>query len=65
MNATIEIVVHPDGTSRLETKGFVGTACKQASEQLERALGQKTAEALTAEFYQSQSVIDSVREGQT
>lgn len=49
----IEIIVAPDGTSRVETKGFTGKSCREASRFLEEALGQKTSERLTAPFHQS------------
>ena len=48
----IEIIVSPNGKTNVETKGFVGTACITASRFLERALGRRTAESKTAEFYQ-------------
>ena len=53
MSQTIEIIVSPSGESRIETKGFIGGECRQASDYLERALGQRTSEQLTAEFHQS------------
>ena len=53
---TIEITVSPAGETKVETKGFAGPECREASKFVERALGQKTAEALTAEFHQGQSV---------
>jgi hypothetical protein len=37
----------------VETKGFTGPSCKDASRFLEQALGESTAERLTAEFHQS------------
>jgi len=51
---TIEITVNPDGQSKVETKGFGGPECREASKPFEQALGQKTAETLTAEFHQGQ-----------
>ncbi len=50
---TIEIIVQPDGQTKVETKGFAGSACREASEFLEKALGQRTSEELTAEFHQT------------
>ncbi len=47
----IEIVVSPTGQSRIETRGFAGAECRQASAFLERALGRRTAEQLTGEFH--------------
>jgi hypothetical protein len=48
----IEITVTPNGQTRVETKGFAGAECRDASRFIEKALGQKTSEQLTAEFYQ-------------
>ena len=50
---TIEIIVKPDGSTSLETKGFAGNSCRAASEFLERALGSRGSEQLTSEFHQS------------
>lgn len=52
---TIEIIVAPDGKTRLETKGFAGQQCRQASRFLEAALGRLTSETLTAEFHETQA----------
>lgn len=49
----IEIIIQPDGTSRVETQGFQGASCRDASRFLEQALGQRLDEQRTAEFYQS------------
>ena len=48
----IEIVIDPSGESRIATHGFSGSECREASRFLETALGQRTAETLTAEFHQ-------------
>ena len=50
---TIEIVVSPTGETRVETKGFTGSSCRDASSFVEDALGRRTSEQLTAEFYQA------------
>ncbi len=47
----IEVLISPNGETRLETKGFAGASCRAASELLERALGQTTGEQLTSEFH--------------
>ena len=52
MRKVIEIVIAPNGKARVETKGFAGAECQQASRFVERALGQRTGEQLTAEFHQ-------------
>jgi hypothetical protein len=63
MNRTIEITVLADGQTRVETKGFSGAACRQASRFLENALGQTTSEQLKAEFHQPAHQPQSVQEG--
>jgi hypothetical protein len=59
----IEIVVAPTGKTRVQTKGFAGADCRQASEFLERALGSRVNETLTAEFHQTQTTQQPVTEG--
>jgi hypothetical protein len=49
----IEIIVTPQGEARVQTKGFAGADCQQASRFLEQGLGQRTQEQFTAEFHQS------------
>ena len=51
MNKTIEIIVSPQGKTTLETKGFSGAECRDASKFLEAALGQCQSEKLTAGFH--------------
>jgi len=63
MRKTIEITVLPNGQSRVETKGFVGSECRQASQFIEQALGQRTGEQLTAEFHQQAEQRNTVQEG--
>ena len=50
---TIEIVVSPNGETSVQTKGFAGSSCRDASRLIELALGQRTSEQLTAEFHQA------------
>ena len=49
---TIEVTISPNGQTRVETKGFRGSTCREASRFLEQALGAKKTEQLTGEFYQ-------------
>lgn len=49
---TIEITVSPTGQANVQTKGFVGGECRDASRFIEEALGQRVSESLTAEFHQ-------------
>ena len=59
---TIEIIVSPKGETRIETKGFAGADCQQASRFLEQALGRRTDEQLTQEFFQSLSTEEHQRQ---
>ncbi|WP_417393201.1 DUF2997 domain-containing protein [Gimesia sp.] len=52
MTRTIEITVATDGQTRVETRGFSGAGCREASRFIETALGKRTEEQLTAEFHQ-------------
>ena len=52
---TIEIIISPDGQTRVETKGFSGGECRQASAFIEQALGQGRQEQLKSEFYETQT----------
>ncbi len=55
MTRTIEIIVMPEGKTTVQTLGFAGSSCRNASRFIEQALGQQTTERLTTEFHQSQS----------
>ncbi len=61
---TIEITVSPDGETKVETKSFTGPECREASRFVEQALGQRTAETLTAEFHQGQQAGQELRQSQ-
>lgn len=63
MSKTIEITVSPKGESTVQTKGFTGSSCRDASKFIEQALGEKTGEKLTQEFYQQQSTEQRVGQG--
>ena len=51
MARVIEIIVSATGETVLETKGYSGAECKEASRFLEQALGTASSERTTAEFY--------------
>ena len=50
----IEITIASDGSTRVETQGFSGSTCREASRFVEQALGRVTAEALTSEYHQAE-----------
>lgn len=64
MSKTIEIVIAPNGQSRVETKGFVGSECRDASRFIEQALGQQTDESLKSEFHQTASNQQQIRQSE-
>ena len=49
---TIEITISPQGEIRVETKGFAGASCQEASRFIENALGEMLSDQPTAERYQ-------------
>ncbi|MEK6248953.1 MAG: DUF2997 domain-containing protein [Planctomycetales bacterium] len=56
---TIEIIVTPEGKTSVQTKGFNGASCREASRFIEQALGTRVGEQVTAEFYQTESERES------
>jgi hypothetical protein len=52
---TIEIIVSPTGHTTVQTKGFTGPSCRDATKVLERALGIVESDTSTAEMYQTQT----------
>ena len=56
MRRSIEIIVTPEGKTTVQTLGFTGPSCRDASKFIEQALGQRTGEGLTPEFYQTESI---------
>ena len=53
MSRVIEVTISPQGETTIQTKGFVGSECLQASKFLEQALGVVASEHKTAEFHQT------------
>jgi hypothetical protein len=60
---TIVVTIAKDGSSTVETKGFAGSSCQAASEFLEKALGARQSEKLTAEYFNQQPAAQQVQEG--
>jgi hypothetical protein len=59
---TIEITVDKQGRVTVETRGFSGGSCREASRFIEDALGARSSERLTAEFYQGQEAHPELRQ---
>jgi hypothetical protein len=51
----IRVIVGPRGETKVETRGFSGGECREASRFIEQALGQPVGEQLTAEFYRARA----------
>jgi hypothetical protein len=49
----IEVIFSSTGATRIQTLGFSGSCCQDASRFLERALGTCVIEQRTAEFYEA------------
>ncbi len=64
MSQVIEITVDAKGAATVQTRGFGGSDCREASRFVEQALGPKTAETLTAEFHQGQQADHSLKQAQ-
>ncbi len=47
----IEITVSPEGSVSIKTHGFTGGSCRDATRDIERALGVSGRESLLPEFY--------------
>lgn len=59
---TIEITVSLRGDVAVETKGFNGPSCRDASRFIEAALGERTSEALTPAFHRAvASLVEQVK----
>jgi len=51
MPRIIEVTVSPTGETTVQTKGYAGADCLQASKFLEQALGVVATDRKTGEFY--------------
>jgi hypothetical protein len=60
---TIEITVSPEGATSIKTSGFTGSSCKDATRELERALGVAGRESLLPEFYGQVANAEQIRQG--
>jgi hypothetical protein len=61
---TIEITVSPEGATSIKTAGFTGSSCKDATRELERALGVSGRESLLPEFYGQTRTSQQIQQGQ-
>ena len=61
---TIEITVSPEGATSIKTTGFTGSSCRDATRDLERALGVSGRESLLPEYFQQANTGEQLRQGQ-
>ena len=60
---TIEVTVSPEGGISIKTAGFTGSTCKDATRDLEKALGVAGRESLLPEFYTQTKAGEQIRQG--
>ena len=60
---TIEITVSPEGATSIKTAGFTGSSCRDATRDLERALGVAGKESLLPEYYGKTSTGERLQQG--
>jgi hypothetical protein len=60
---TIEIIIDKAGNSSVQTKGFTGPSCRDASKAIEQALGIVESDTPTAQMYQPQTASQPLRQG--
>jgi len=59
----IEITVSPEGATSIKTSGFTGSSCRDATRDLERALGVSGRETLLPEFYAQSQTGERLQQG--
>jgi hypothetical protein len=60
---TIQITVSPEGVVSIKTSGFTGSSCREATRDLERALGVSGREHLLPEYFNQTSAGEQLRQG--
>ncbi|MBX9681841.1 MAG: DUF2997 domain-containing protein [Gemmataceae bacterium] len=53
MNRVIDVTISPQGEVSIQTVGYSGSSCQEASRFLEQALGIPRSDRKTPEFYQT------------
>jgi hypothetical protein len=59
----IEIIVSPEAATSIKTAGFTGSSCKDATRDLENALGVAGRETLLPEYFQQQASQSQIQQG--
>jgi hypothetical protein len=61
---TIEVVIGPDGSLKIEAMGFKGADCERATAFLEKALGRSSGRSKKPEYYHREEIKRQQRIGQ-
>lgn len=59
----IEITIDTKGQTVVQTKGFTGASCRDATRALEKALGIVQSDVATPEMYQTVAVDQQLKQG--
>ena len=51
MTGTMTIIISPEGKAEVEANGYSGSSCREASQFIEQALGQRVNETFKAEYF--------------
>ena len=62
MPRIIEVTVSPQGETTVQTKGYSGSSCVQASKFLEESLGVVATDRKTTEFYETEPLKQEVKQ---
>ena len=62
MARVIEVTVSPRGEVTVQTKGYAGGDCLQASKSLEQALGVATADHKTPEYFHTTEATQQIQQ---
>jgi len=62
MARVIEVTVSPQGDVTVQTRGYAGADCLQASRFLEQALGVATADHKTSEYYSTTEATQQIQQ---
>lgn len=60
---TIQITVTPDGSVSIKTAGFTGSSCRDATRDMEKALGLAGREHLLPEYFVNNETHDRLQQG--
>ena len=63
MTKKIEITVRPDGSTSIKAQGFTGSSCRDATRDMEKALGLADRQHLLPEYFVNNETHDRLQQG--